>query len=73
MDDLLKRADKAIEDGHRVRHEARERRMQARMTAAQLRGTLKWVRAEGARSRFRQLGLETADKQAAFHENRADR
>jgi hypothetical protein len=68
MDDLLRRANWAIEDGHRVRGEAVERRMRARLAAAELRGTLTRIRAE----RPRLLGLEMADKQGAFHEYLAD-
>jgi hypothetical protein len=60
MDDLLKRADRAIEDSHRIRGQAKEHLMRARSASARVKGALQWVRAEGARSR--QLGLEATDR-----------
>ena len=70
MDDLIKRADQAIGNGHRIRGEARERLMQTRMTVAQIRGTLQQVRSEGAKAS--RLELETADRYGVFQENPAD-
>lgn len=60
MDDLLKRADLAIEDSHRIRSQTKEHLARARVTSARVKGTLQWVRAECARSR--QLGSEATDK-----------
>ncbi|KRQ12196.1 hypothetical protein [Bradyrhizobium sp. USDA 3315] len=69
MDDLLKRADRAIEDSYRVKEEAIEHLIRAQRVAREVRATI--VRAESARSRYRQLGLETAERQGAFQENPA--
>ena len=69
MDDLLKRADRAIEDSYRVREEAMEHLIRARRVVSQVREAVRHALADGAR--FRQLGLETADKQTDFQENPA--
>jgi hypothetical protein len=69
MGDLLKHADQAIEDGHRVRNEAIRRLLRARIVAAEIRGAILRARADGTRSR--RLGLETADRQHVFQENPA--
>ncbi|MBR0792344.1 hypothetical protein JQ631_24935 [Bradyrhizobium manausense] len=66
MDDLLKRADRAIEEGYRVRDEAIEQLVQVRRVARALR--LAVGRARSARSRYRQSRLEMADRQDAFEE-----
>lgn len=63
MDDLLKRADRAIEDSRRIRSQTKEHLAQGRLTSARIKGTLQGVRAEGARSR--QLGLEVADRRSS--------
>jgi hypothetical protein len=60
MDDLLKRADRTIEDSRRIRSKTKEHLARGRLTSARVKGTLQWVRAECARSR--RLGLEAADR-----------
>ena len=67
MDDLLKRADRAIEDSHRIRGETNKHLTWARVVAARVRRALQQARAEGARSR--QLGLETTNWFGALRDN----
>jgi hypothetical protein len=71
MDDLLKRADRAIEDSHRARDQARQHLGRARVATAEIRRTLQRARAEGVRSR--QLGREATESCGVSRETSADR
>ena len=67
MDDLLRRADRAIEQSHRITAEAQEQQTRAMAVTAQFRATLQWINT--GEPRYRQHGLETADWIAATLEN----
>ena len=69
MDDLLKRADRAIDESCRVREQAIEHLMRLRRVASQVRETV--ARAHSARSRYCQPVLETADRQGFSQGNPA--
>jgi len=63
MNDLLERADRAIEDSHRIRSQTKEQLARGRSTSARVKGNLQWIRAECARSR--ELAMETADRRSS--------
>jgi len=60
MDDLLRRADLALQNSRLMRHQAHENLVHSRIVTARMKGIVQWTHDEVIMNR--QLGLETADR-----------